>query len=294
MKVLIIGFGSIGKRHYENFKTFGVEVSVFSRRPLEGFISYASLEECLKSYAPTHVVISTETSDHGPNLEIVLKSTSARVLVEKPLFAFIPHTVPFNVDRVYVAYNLRFHPLINRLKKALENQKIVAWHSYVGQHLENWRPGRDYKKVYSSSREQGGGTLRDLSHEIDLFRFFVNDVKLEAARIGHFSNLESTSEDTASLLLSSSVCPHSNIHMNCIDRLTQRFVTVHSNEETYFVDLITGRWRSSQVDEIMNFDRNDSYIEMAREFLTGEGSRLCSFQEGLETNILIERAEKSL
>ncbi len=292
MKVLVIGFGSIGQRHVKNFSSLGADVRVLSRRIFEDLSSYSDLDEAIKVFNPTHIVIANETSEHGPTLQTLREKTAAAILVEKPLYAFLPSKPLKNSDNVFVAYNLRFHPLVIKLKDALHGKNIVSWHAYVGQNLEKWRPGRDYTKVYSASKELGGGAIRDLSHEIDMFRYFAGASTLKAAHGGHFSNLSSTADDHYSLLLNSSDCPHANIHMNCMDRIVQRFVTAHTEEETYSIDLITGRWRTSSADENHTVDPNASYVEMGRAFLSGSDSRLCTYQEGWETNALIEKAER--
>ncbi len=291
MKVLVIGYGSIGQRHVKNFSSLGADVRVLSRRILEGISSYSSLEEALKVFNPTHVVIANETSEHGPTLHTLREKTLAAVLVEKPLYAFLPKEPLRNSNNVFVAYNLRFHPLVNKLKDALHGKKIVSWHAYVGQNLEKWRPGRDYTKVYSASKELGGGAIRDLSHEIDMFRYFTGASELKGAHGGHFSKLSSTADDHYSVLLSSDTCPHANIHMNCMDRIVQRFITAHTEDESFSIDLISGRWRTSSADENNSIDANTSYVDMARAFLSGSSSQLCTYQEAWETNALIEKAE---
>lgn len=292
MKVLVIGYGSIGKRHVKNFSSLGADVRVLSRRILEDVSSYSDLDEAIKVFNPTHVVIANETSEHGPTLHSLREKTQAAILVEKPLYAFLPKEPVRNSDNVFVAYNLRFHPLVKKLKDALHGQKIVSWHAYVGQNLEKWRPGRDYTKVYSASKELGGGAIRDLSHEIDMFRYFAGASDLKAAHGGHFSKLNSTADDHYSVLLSAANCSHANIHMNCMDRIVQRFVTAHTEEESFSIDLISGRWRTSKSDENHTIDGNTSYVEMARAFLSGSKGELCTYQEAWETNVLIEKAER--
>lgn len=292
MKVLVIGFGSIGQRHVKNFSSLGADVRVLSRRDLDGVKAYKDLGTAMKDFAPTHVVIANETSEHGSTLDSVRGLSPAAVLVEKPLYAFLPANRFSKTDNVFVAYNLRFHPLVKRLKAAIGNQKIVSWHSYVGQNLEKWRPGRDYTKVYSASKDLGGGAIRDLSHELDLYRYFAGQAELKGAHGGHFSALKSTADDHYSVLLSSAKCAHGNIHMNCMDRMVQRFVTAHTEEESFRIDFIAGSWRTSAVNETMQIDANESYVEMAKAFLSGETRELCTYQEGWETNLLIEKAEK--
>ncbi len=291
MKVLIVGMGSIGKRHFDNFKSLGCEVAVLSRRELERYTVFQSMEKAVEGFKPSHVVVSNETAEHGKTLlEALSFSEIKNILVEKPLYSDLPSTTPARSEIVSVAYNLRFHPMVSELKEILKDQRIINWHSYVGQYLPTWRPGRDYKDIYSSSRAAGGGALRDLSHELDLFAFFGGELNLKSATGGHFSNLETDADDTYSLLLSGSQCPHGNIHMNCLDRLVQRYITVTTNEHTYHVDLIQGKWRDSQGESLRTFDRNQSYLDMSKAFLEND-PRLCSFKEGWMINSIIQKAE---
>jgi len=292
MKVLVIGLGSIGSRHYENFKSLGCEVSVVSKRP-QAFPSFFSVSEAFENFQPSHIVISNETSAHETTLNEVLMYTSVeKVLVEKPLYAHVPNEILVSdTSKVVVAYNLRFHPMIQQLKHVIQNKKIIGAHFYVGQDLSMWRPNRDYRNVYSSKKMEGGGVLRDLSHEFDLFQFFFGKLKLVASYGGHFSKLESDVEDTYTVIVSSSDCPSGIIHMNCVDKIGQRFIIIHAEDESYHLDLVTGLWKESKIETKFNFDKNESYLKMSRAFLNGDKS-LCSFQGGLAINHLIKIIEE--
>lgn len=293
-KVLIIGLGSIGKRHLDNFKAIGCATAVVSRRSLSEYNCFKSVAEAVEKFNPEFAVICNETSLHGDSLNEILSFASIKkVMVEKPLYAILPKVAPSRAADVSVAYNLRFHPMIAELKILLRDQKLLNWNAYVGQYLPNWRPGRDYTQVYSSSRENGGGAVRDLSHEIDLFRFFADDFKLKGAQGGHISKLETDADDSFTLLLTSPKCVHSTVHMNCLDRLTQRFMIVNTDTETYHLDLVQGKWRDSKGERLIEFDRNASYVELAKAFLQND-PRLCSYQQGWDTNKIIEVAEAQI
>jgi len=64
----------------------------------------------------------------------------------------------------YVAYNLRFHPVIERLKKIVgEKGKPLSFRAVCKSYLPNWRPGQDYSKSYSARKELGGGVVLELA-----------------------------------------------------------------------------------------------------------------------------------
>lgn len=294
MRILVAGLGSIGARHFDNFKLLGHEVAAYSRRASNEQHAYSDLCIALSDFKPSHVVIANETSGHGSVLNEVLASSEVKkVLVEKPLYAFIPEAHPARTQDVSVAYNFRFHPMVRLLKEKIQGQKMIGWHSYVGQFLPSWRPTRDYRDVYSSLKSAGGGVLRDLSHEVDLFGYFAGEYELKASHGGHFSPLQSDVEDTYSILLSARDCPHANIHLNCIDKLGQRFLTVHTEEESVSIDLLSGKWRDSSGEKVIRFDRNDSYIEMSKAFLRND-KELCNYEQGLRINKLINQMESLL
>jgi predicted dehydrogenase len=291
MKVLIVGFGSIGKRHAENFKQLGLEVALCSKRDQNEWKTYSDLETALEDYGPEFVVISNETSLHHSTLKTVLKKTKSQVLVEKPLFdRSMDDFSTAEKQRVSVAYNLRFHPLIQELQNRLSNQSIVSWLAYVGQNLSTWRPQRDYKEVYSAKKSMGGGALRDLSHELDMFQFLAGKPELLSSHGGKLSTLETDADDVYSVLVKSKVCAHGNIHMNCVDHLTQRRLTVITNTQTFELDLIAGTLKDNKGPELASINKNESYLQLAKAFLN-QDKRLCSFEEGLNILELIEKAE---
>ena len=71
-----------------------------------------------------------------------------------------------NNNKIFVGYNLRFHPIIQYLKKKIKNLNTFYIRAECYSYLPNWR-SQKYTKVYSSSKKLGGGVANDLSHEID-------------------------------------------------------------------------------------------------------------------------------
>ena len=127
--------------------------------------------------------------------ELAAAGYAGRVLVEKPLFGR-SLSVPLNsFQSLSVAYNLRFHPLIQRLQDLLVGETVISVQAYVGQYLPDWRPDTDYRYSYSAKVAEGGGALRDLSHELDYLGWLFGAWSAVTAFGGHLSLLEIDSDD---------------------------------------------------------------------------------------------------
>lgn len=51
---------------------------------------------------------------------------------------------------------MRLYPIVQRLKKLVQNRKVIAAHGYVGQYLPDWRSS-DYRQCYSATKWQAAG-----------------------------------------------------------------------------------------------------------------------------------------
>ena len=145
-----------------------------------------------KRFLNLHVSwICNATNKHEQALlEILNANYEGKILIEKPLSISQSILEKKNIKNILVSFNLRFHPLIKILKEELENEEIIQVCSYVGQYLPEWRPGRDYREVYSAKRSEGGGVLRDLSHEIDFLAYLTGQITHVSAFGGKLSALE--------------------------------------------------------------------------------------------------------
>ena len=70
----------------------------------------------------------------------------------------------------------------------------------VGYDVRQWRPGRSIKNTVSTNKKLGGGTLFELSHEVDIITWFIgfpNQIYCENNKI---SNLNIDVEDVTKLI----------------------------------------------------------------------------------------------
>lgn len=294
MNALVIGYGSIGARHARLLEELGCRTAVVSARKIDFSPVYSDLAEALTAERPDYVVIANSTNQHHNTLaELAELGFSGTVLVEKPVFNQL-QPVPSNTFKhIFVAYNLRFHPIILRLKSLLAEQKILSVQAHVGQYLPDWRPMTDYRTSYSAIAEQGGGALRDLSHELDYLTWLLGGWQRVCAVGGHFSTLEITSDDVFSLMLITPQCPVVTVQLNYLDRVARRFVQINTTDHTLEADLIKGTITIDREIETFSTERDTTYRAMHKEILSQEHNIPCSLNEGLSTLRLIEAAELS-
>ncbi|QQE78259.1 Gfo/Idh/MocA family protein [Alicyclobacillus sp. SO9] len=296
MKALIIGYGSIGRRHARILHQLNYEVIVVSSRGGIKGTSYpisVSTEQILERTIPDYVVIANETDRHYQTLRQIRRlGFTGPVLVEKPLFGDADNAQAFDLSNTFAGYNLRFHPVLLRLKKLVQEKSVISAHLYVGQYLPAWRSG-DYRRSYSASQNRGGGVLRDLSHELDFVQWLFGPWQQVAALGGHFSTLQIDSDDVFALLLSTQRCPVVSVQLNYVDRLQQRQVIVNTDTETYAADLIQNTLTSTHGTTQFQLDLDITYKLEHMAAILQDDTVLCSAEDALQTDELIASAAKA-
>lgn len=291
-RAVVIGYGSIGERHTKILSSLGIPTAVVSRHPIDVEKSYSRIEEAIEMEQPEYIIVANETYLHEQTLNSIQNTKyDKKILVEKPLFASCTEA-SYSFSSLYVGYNLRFHPIIQKLYELLKGAQVIAVHTYVGQYLPTWRPNTDYTKCYSADVTKGGGVIRDLSHELDYLQFLFGSWSEMTAQGGKISNLEIQSDDYFSLLYRTNKGVNVSVEMNYLDRIIQRQMTVHTNQHTYKADFIQ---QTLQIDhEVIKFtvERDDTYINQHVAIINNELDTLCNLQEGLNTVQMIEMAEK--
>ncbi len=238
MKFLVVGCGTIGKRHMRNLNALNAGELIAYRTGKEGSAEiekefgakiFYDYNKALKE-KPDAVLITNPTSLHVPAALKAAKS-GAHLFIEKP----ISHNMK-DVDKLIgivrekklvtlIGYDLRFSPSIKKIKELLEKNaigKLISARIQVGGFMPRWRQGKDYRKIYSSRKELGGGVILDLSHEIDYARWFFGDVKEVFCYAEKLSNLEINVEDTAEMLLKFKSGVLGEVHMDYIQKVTNR------------------------------------------------------------------------
>lgn len=297
MKLLVIGYGSIGARHARLAAELGCEVKVVSRNAACPFPRLESIQQAIEGWQPDRVVVANETGLHSP---VVLALDEAGcecpVLVEKPIFMSakqIPDRILERRAPLFVAYNMRFHPAVLALREWISDQPLVSAAFAVGQYLPDWRPGTNYSESYSANPELGGGVLRDLSHEIDLALWLCGSWEKVCALGGHFSHLDIRSDDSYAVIARAAQCPQLTVSLNYLNRPAYRSIFIHSNVGTAHLDLMSASLSINGELSSFQLTRDTMYIRQLEAFLRCDATVLCSLHEGIECLYAIEAVENA-
>lgn len=172
MKIAVLGFGSIGKRHASNLLNIGHTIFVYDPDDTSGR-SVDSAEEAIdKSDA---VVIASPSYQHWADLDLVI-GNGKHVFVEKPIgVQKMTNGRCFEIARknnlvVMVGNNLRFHSCVKQAKRWMEVIGNPIWASFtVSQYSDKPAYLRD------------GVWLNWLSHEADLALYFLGPARVTTA-----------------------------------------------------------------------------------------------------------------
>lgn len=288
--VLLIGYGSIGKRHYRLLKlnkSVG-SIKIVSRSSIHQSKVASQLSELSKKELSEYdiFIICSETIRHESDLRFIDENVIDKtIIVEKPLFANYIDFEPKN--KVLVAYNLRFSPVIKKLKELLLGQTVISCIIEAGQYLPTWRPDTNYKVSYSADINQGGGALRDLSHELDYALFLFGKVDILYANSTSSSHLNIHSDDITTIFATASNCAHLFISMDYLSFKPQRRIKIQTDELTIIADLISNKIENYSENNEQSFvyevERDSTYNDMHNDVLLHDGSRVTTYQEGLQT-----------
>ncbi len=189
MKILIIGLGSIAKKHISAISKLIPNSVFFALRSNNNSNSFDNVNNVFDIHEIPKdidfVIISNPTSLHASAIKDIL-FLKKPLFVEKPVFNNLLENIELldliknSGVKTYIACNLRFHPSIIYIKRFLEKnkKKINEVNLYCGSYLPFWRKDSNYTESYSAKQNLGGGVHLDLIHELDyaiwLFGFPLN------------------------------------------------------------------------------------------------------------------------
>jgi predicted dehydrogenase len=288
MKMLVVGCGSIGRRHIKNILSLGhgavgVDLNAEYRGWVEqnlGIKAYGGVKEAIDAERPHACLVCTPPSTH---------ITIANLAIENGLHAFIEKPLSNSLDgiekliekakkknlKIAVGYNLRFNKGVRKVRELLDSGAIgkpLHARIIVAQYLPDWRPWQDYRKSYSSSRKMGGGVLLDCSHELDYARWLLGEPEYVTCVAKKVSDLEVDTEDTADIILEMKSGAVANIHMDFVRLGYKRGCEIageKGNIEFIFgekVELFSGETKETKLFDVKG-DLNETYVEELKHFI---------------------------
>ncbi len=292
MKALVIGYGSIGMRHAHVLGALGHDVAVVSRRDIDHANHYQTIEFAVQAFAPEYIVVASRTVEHRRDIaELSRTGFCGKLLIEKPVYDTGSDNPPEGFDTVKVAFNLRFHPALLRFREIVAVRAVSAVTVYAGSYLPDWRPSSDFRKGYSAIRAEGGGVLRDLSHELDYVLWLFGPWRRVTAIGGTFGNLGIDSDDVFSVIMETEKVPSVTLNMNYLDSKVRRDVTALTDKGSVRLDLAAGTVETDDGVETFATERNDTYRAQHEAMASGNDAIICGISEGLQVMRLIDACE---
>jgi predicted dehydrogenase len=289
-KILVIGTGSIGKRHMGNLLNMDHEVHAYSERLAAGLShalpsnviavhSLKSLEtECFDA-----VVIANRTDQH---LSTALNALPfcKNLFIEKPLSHDLKHVAELERESqkrgsvIETGFMLRWHPNLQWLKSYLNAGglgEVMHIRASVGQWLPDWRPGTDHRQGFGAFYQYGGGVIMELIHEIDLVQWLLGAASDVSAMHRRLPALEIETEAIAEISLRLQSGLLAQIHLDYVRPGYGRSLEIIGREGVLDWDYTSACVQLTRSDgsiQILNqasaeFERNTMFIQHMEYFL---------------------------
>ena len=284
LKVLIVGLGSAGKRHATILKNkFKISNIYFLTKKKNQSNSIKSNLE-IKKINPDYIIIANPTSEHFKVLKFLEKNFSGKIiLVEKPLYEKF-RNLNIRKNKVFVAYQLRFHPVILKLKELSKSQKLFNINVIANSYLPDWRK-TNYRYSYSSKKKQGGGVLLDLSHELDYINWIFPNIKFNFFLNKKISTLDINSDDIAIINGSLNKKLFCQINLNYFSMIPKRLIFLDGKNISFYGDLINNFYRLNINKKIkrkkIKISKFYLTYQLHKSILEKKYKNLCSYNDGL-------------
>lgn len=252
-KVLFVGVGSIAKRHICNLhviaKARGLSITIDAfRRTTSAMLTdgihkeYTELQSVPCDYDA--VFITNPTKQHMDTLK-QFHNKGKHFFIEKPVVSLAQIDEAKELELhpgcvYYVACPLRYHAVIQYIKKHVPSDEIISVRSISSSYLPDWRPGQDYRNVYSAHKDMGGGVSIDLIHEWDYLTYLFGWPGRVKSLIGKKSDLEIDSDDYA-VYLAEYADKIVELHLDYFGRKAIRTIELFTRNDTIIGDIGNNR-----------------------------------------------------
>jgi predicted dehydrogenase len=307
MKFLIAGFGSIGRRHFQNLKKLGQEDILLLRsgrsklptEELEGFTVQSELQAAL-AHKPDAVIIANPTSKH---LDVAIPAAEAglHILMEKPIshsmerMEELQDAAAKSGSQILVGFQYRYHPALIQMKAVIDSGEVgkplqarVHW----GEYLPDWHPWEDYRKSYSARNDLGGGVALTLSHPFDYLHWLMGKVENVSGMTANNGVLGIEVDEQAQANLRFAGGSLANVQLDYLQKPATHCLEIQCEAGNLICDFVTGYFKlfrndSGKLEEFPpapEFERNTLFLDQMRHFIDitgGKSEASCTLSDGI-------------
>jgi predicted dehydrogenase len=289
LKFLVLGTGSVGRRHIANLVALGHEVHACSQRAAAG-ASAPDLPqgarrvqgELARLCADVDAVVVANRNDEHMSVALEAARAGCGLFIEKPLSTSLRHCDELlYLERsagivVEAGFTLRAHPGLRWIGEAVADGRIGPLRyvrAAVGQWLPDWRPSTDHRAGYGALRRHGGGVIMDLIHEIDLVQWIGGPIVEVSAISAKVPDLEIETEAIAQIGMRLADGALAQVHLDYVRPAYGRQFEVVGRDAVLGCDVSTTRVtlesRASvaiPVFQSEGFERNAMFVNHMRHF----------------------------
>ena len=322
-KVIIVGLGSIGRRHLKNLKMMSPEMEIAVLRQhhqdkdlgeLNDLVSEVFFETQEALNWKPNVAFITNPAPFHVETALSFARENIHLFIEKPLSDTL-EGIDSLLDEcqkrnlvVMLGYVLRFFGPLKIAKEALDKGcigRLLSIRATAGQYLPNWRPNTDYRKNVSARKDLGGGIVFELSHEIDYLRWLGGEIQQVQACLGKISDFDIDVEDVAEMSFRFTNGAIGHIHLDMVDHARNRDCRIVGTEGTLVIDVIDkpsvrlfcgkkNQWIDLKSSE--EIDRNEMFVNQFKHFfecVKESKTPVCDGREGRRIVEIVLAAKRS-
>jgi len=317
--IVIVGTGSVGKRHARNLSALGCTVSCVDPRKDrldeiagEGVTLkavFTSLEEAFAAEDTFDAVVVASPPSFHVDQSISALRRGKPVLLEKPVSPDLSSGLKLQSAvhdtkvPLLLGYTWRWWPPLLKVKDLVARQAVGQLRHVkftMSAHLADWHPWERYQDFFMASEALGGGALLDESHWLDLMLWFFGVPEKLFAKIEKISDLEIETDDNVDMLVYYPNDMRVSLHLDLYARPHEKTIQFVGENGTLIwelnrIKLGKGMDPDWEIEEF-NYDRNDMFVEVAKEFLhvlSGGSVTTCTIDDGARVLNLIEAARMS-
>jgi len=310
-RILIAGMGSIGLRHARLYAAEPETTVEICESRAEGLAEARAQMPDVKSWPdyhialeskPDYVVIATPHQAHA-GMSIAALEKGIPVLCEKPMSHDLAEAEKMmaasrdNRTPLAVGYCLRFHPGVQRLRKMLADGEIGPFF-FARYCVDSLIALQNSRSRYQATLP--GAVFMDYSHGLDLLFHLTGKLPATITARGIAGNL---GDCKANPILFSAIFGYeknlqAELHFSYALKPEIHTLQIIGERLGVLIELNSGRMDISDIKEnaqqtlTLPYERDPLYIQQwraFRNFCAGKASDVCTGDEALKTNQLMDR-----
>lgn len=168
MKVLVIGYGSMGRRRIHLYKQLDPEAQFIcvdsnperiKQIEKEGHIAYKKLDDAIKE-KPDLAFVSTSPLSHASIIPILLQNkinTFTEINLSSKNYDEMIRLTKENNVKLFLSSTMMYKKQIQIIKEIIQKETQPLTYIYhIGQYLPDWHPWESYKNFFIGKKESNG------------------------------------------------------------------------------------------------------------------------------------------